>query len=159
MYAISLGRHILGYGLYPCMLAIECVCFRCKDELARGDVPKSAQCYMHETGASKEQVHAYVRQMICDTWGKMNYETKTARTSSLLSRGFVKAALNLARMSQCMYEYGDGHRCPNKAKTVEHVRALLVTPVPLDGLKYNELAFLSQSYFMQLVRDDGLTKL
>lgn len=53
MYAISLGRHILGYGLYPCMLAIECVCFRCKDELARGDVPKSAQCLHARDGSVK----------------------------------------------------------------------------------------------------------
>ncbi|KAJ4901137.1 hypothetical protein Rs2_15088 [Raphanus sativus] len=105
------------------------------DELARGDVLKSAQCYMHETGASEEEAHAHVQQMICETWDEMNYETKTARTSSLLSRGFMEAAVNLARMSQCMYQYGDGHGCPNKAKTVERVRALLVNPVPLDGLE------------------------
>ncbi|KAF3487177.1 hypothetical protein F2Q69_00055780 [Brassica cretica] len=104
------------------------------DELARGDVLKSAQCYMHETGASEEEAHAHVQQMIRDTWDEMNSETKTARTSSLLSRGFVEAAVNLARMSQCMYQYGDGHGCPDKAKTVERVMSLLVNPVPLDGL-------------------------
>uniref|UniRef100_A0A0D3DAV9 Terpene synthase metal-binding domain-containing protein n=1 Tax=Brassica oleracea var. oleracea TaxID=109376 RepID=A0A0D3DAV9_BRAOL len=78
------------------------------DGLARGDVLKSAQCYKHETGASEEEAHAHVQQMICDTWDEMNYETKMARTSSLLSRCFVEAAVNLARMSQCMYQYGDG---------------------------------------------------
>ncbi|CAF2002673.1 1,8-cineole synthase 1, chloroplastic isoform X1 [Brassica napus] len=103
-------------------------------ELARGDVLKSAQCYMHETGASEEEAHAHVQQMICDTWDEINSETITARTSLLLSRGFVEAAVNLARMSQCMYQYGDGHGCPDKAKTVERVTSLLVNPVPLDGL-------------------------
>lgn len=125
---------MLGYGLYPCMLANECVYLICKDELARGDVLKSAQCYMHETGASEEEAHAHVQQMICDTWDEINSETITARTSLLLSRGFVEAAVNLARMSQCMYQYGDGHGCPDKAKTVERVTSLLVNPVPLDGL-------------------------
>ncbi|CAN7102179.1 unnamed protein product [Brassica rapa subsp. narinosa] len=102
-----------------------------RDELARGDVLKSAQCYTHETGASEEEAHAHVQQMICDTWDEINYETKMARTYSLLSRGFVEAAVNLARMSQCMYQYGDGHGCPDKAKTVERVMSLLVNPVPL----------------------------
>ncbi|KAH0854926.1 hypothetical protein HID58_028204 [Brassica napus] len=103
-----------------------------RDELARGDVLKSAQCYTHETGASEEEAHAHVQQMICDTWDEINYETKMARTYSLLSRGFVEAAVNLARMSQCMYQYGDGHGCPDKAKTVERVMSLLVNPVPLS---------------------------
>ncbi|RID60136.1 hypothetical protein BRARA_F03315 [Brassica rapa] len=104
-----------------------------RDELARGDVLKSAQCYTHETGASEEEAHAHVQQMICDTWDEINYETKMARTYSLLSRGFVEAAVNLARMSQCMYQYGDGHGCPDKAKTVERVMSLLVNPVPLKS--------------------------
>uniref|UniRef100_A0A1J3JDY9 1,8-cineole synthase 2, chloroplastic n=1 Tax=Noccaea caerulescens TaxID=107243 RepID=A0A1J3JDY9_NOCCA len=103
------------------------------DELARGDVLKSVQCYMHETGASEEKASAHVQQMISDTWDEMNYETKTARSSTIaLSRGFVEAAMNLARMSQCMYQYGDGHGCPDKAKTVERVLSLLVNPIPLE---------------------------
>ncbi|KAG7563536.1 Terpene synthase metal-binding domain [Arabidopsis suecica] len=101
-------------------------------ELARGDVLKSVQCYMHETGASEETARDRVQQMISDTWDDMNYETKTARSSSLLSRGFVEAAMNLARMSQCMYQYGDGHGCPDKAKTVDRVQSLLVDPIPLN---------------------------
>ncbi|KAF8096410.1 hypothetical protein N665_0309s0036 [Sinapis alba] len=102
------------------------------DELARGDVLKLSQCYMHETGASEEEARAHMHQMICDMWDEMNYETKTAWTSSLQSRGFMEAAVNLARMSQCMYQHGDGHGCPDKAKTVERVMYLLVNPVPLE---------------------------
>ncbi|KAF8100391.1 hypothetical protein N665_0225s0009 [Sinapis alba] len=105
------------------------------DELARGDVLKSIQCYMHETGASGKEARAHVQQMICETWDEMNDETKTARASSSSQfGGFVEAAVNLARMSQCMYQYGDGHGCPEKAKTIERVMSLLVNPVPLDGL-------------------------
>lgn len=98
------------------------------DELARGDVLKSVQCYMHETGASEEEARGHVQQMISDTWNEMNYEAKIA----LLPRGFVEATVNLARMSQCIYQHGDGHGRPDKAKTVERVMSLFVSPVPLD---------------------------
>ncbi|CAH8368853.1 unnamed protein product [Eruca vesicaria subsp. sativa] len=100
------------------------------DELARGDNLKSIQCYMHETGASEEEARAHVQQMISETWNEMNYETKTAKHSSSFSRAFVNAALNLARMSQCMYQHGDGHGFPDKAKTVDRVMSLLVNPIP-----------------------------
>lgn len=86
---------------------------------------------MHETGASEEKAREHVQQMISDTWDEMNYETKTACSSLSLSRGFVEAAMNLARMSQCMYQHGDGHGCPDKAKTVDRVQSLLVDPIPL----------------------------
>ncbi|VVB10483.1 unnamed protein product [Arabis nemorensis] len=101
------------------------------DELKRGDVLKSVQCYMNETGASEEKACTYVQQMISDTWNEMNYEI-ISHDSSPLPRGFVEAAINLARMSQCMYQYGDGHGSPDKAKTVDRVLSLLVNPVPLD---------------------------
>ena len=110
------------------MRANDCVCLLCKDELARGDVLKSVQCYMHETGATEEEAQAHVQQMICDTWEEMNYEAKMAGTSSL-PRGFVEAAMNVARMAQCIYQYGDGHGCPEEGKTVERFMYLVVNPV------------------------------
>ncbi|CAA7033114.1 unnamed protein product [Microthlaspi erraticum] len=101
------------------------------DELKRGEVFKSVQCYMNETGVSEEKACAYMKQMISDTWTEINYE-KISNDSSILPRGFVEAAINLARTSQCMYQYGDGHGSPDKAKTVDRVMSLLVNPVPLD---------------------------
>ncbi|KAL0827494.1 hypothetical protein Bca101_051172 [Brassica carinata] len=47
-----------------------------------------------------------------DTPDDMNYETQKVNNSSSLSRGFVKAALNLGCMSQCVYQHGDGHAKP-----------------------------------------------
>ncbi|XP_010544282.1 PREDICTED: 1,8-cineole synthase 1, chloroplastic-like isoform X2 [Tarenaya hassleriana] len=101
------------------------------DELARGDVPKSIQCYMHETGASEAEARAHVKQMIRDTWEEINRE-RTARGSTSLPRRFIEVAMNLARMSLCMYQYGDGHGCPDKANTVDRIRSLLIDPIPLD---------------------------
>jgi len=48
-----------------------------------------------------------------------------------LSTSFVEAAMDLARMLQWMYQHGDGHGCPDKAKTVDHVQSFLVDPIPL----------------------------
>ncbi|XP_033134426.1 LOW QUALITY PROTEIN: beta-myrcene/(E)-beta-ocimene synthase 2, chloroplastic [Brassica rapa] len=101
------------------------------DELKRGDVLKSVQCYMNETGASEEKSRAYVEDMISNTWNEMNNEI-ISHDSSLLPRGFVEAAINLARLSQCMYQYGDGHGSPEKAKTVDRILSTLVNPIPLD---------------------------
>ncbi|KFK22267.1 hypothetical protein AALP_AAs66747U002400 [Arabis alpina] len=93
------------------------------EELARGDTMKSVQCHMQETGASEAQSRAYIQRMIGAAWDDLNLERKSC---------FVEAAANLGRVAQCVYQYGDGHGCPDKAKTVHHVRSLLVHPVPLD---------------------------
>ncbi|EOA26785.1 hypothetical protein CARUB_v10022874mg [Capsella rubella] len=102
-----------------------------QDELARGDVHKSIQCYMNETGASEEKARSHVRQMINDLWDEMNYE-KMSHGSSLHHHDFMETVMNLARMSLCMYQYGDGHGSPEKAKIVDRVMSLLFNPVPLD---------------------------
>ncbi|KAJ0232440.1 Terpene synthase [Hirschfeldia incana] len=101
------------------------------DELARGDVLKSIQCYMNETGASEEKARVHVRQIINDMWDEMNYEKMKSR-SSLISEDFAEAIMNLARMSQCMYQYGDGHGSPETAKIVDRVMSLLFNPILLD---------------------------
>ncbi|RVW26290.1 (-)-alpha-terpineol synthase [Vitis vinifera] len=44
------------------------------DELKRGDVPKSIQCYMYETSASEDDARKYIGFLIDETWKKMNEE-------------------------------------------------------------------------------------
>ncbi|KAF2598981.1 hypothetical protein F2Q68_00011298 [Brassica cretica] len=67
----------------------------------------------------------------------MNYETQKVNNSSSLSRGFVKAALNLGCMPQCVYQHGDGHASPDKGKTVDRIMSLFVNPIPLDWSNLN----------------------
>ncbi|XP_010440107.1 PREDICTED: tricyclene synthase, chloroplastic isoform X2 [Camelina sativa] len=98
------------------------------EELARGDTMKSVQCHMHETGASEAESRAYIREMIGVAWDDLNLEKR----SCMLHQGFVEAAANLGRVAQCIYQYGDGYGCPDKAKTIDHVRSLLVHPIPID---------------------------
>ncbi|XP_076911475.1 R-linalool synthase QH1, chloroplastic-like [Bidens hawaiensis] len=94
------------------------------DELARGDVPKSIQCYMHETGET-EEARKYIKKMIRGMWKKLNKER--ARANSQLSREFVEYASNLARMAQFMYGKGDGHARPDITKS--YLSSLLFNPI------------------------------
>ncbi|KAL0711904.1 hypothetical protein Bca4012_018882 [Brassica carinata] len=101
------------------------------DEMARGDVLKSIQCYMNETGVSEEEARMHVQKMINNMWDEMNYE-KIENHSSLIPQDFAETIMNLAGMSQCIYQYGDGHGCPEKSKINDRVMSLLFSPIPLD---------------------------
>ncbi|XP_058006376.1 terpene synthase 10 [Hevea brasiliensis] len=96
------------------------------DELKRGDVLKSIQCYMHETGASEAKARDHIRFLISETWKKVNKERVA---DSPFSETFIGLVNNLARMAQCMYQYGDGHGIGNH-ETKDHVLSLLVQPIP-----------------------------
>ncbi|KAB2064629.1 hypothetical protein ES319_A09G033000v1 [Gossypium barbadense] len=97
------------------------------DELKRGDVPKSIQCYMHETGCSEVKAREYVKKLIDATWKRMNGEYLMSQ--SPLSLPFKHIALNLVRIAQCMYQYGDNHGIEDQ-KTNDHVLLLLVSSIP-----------------------------
>ncbi|KAK7243798.1 hypothetical protein RIF29_38610 [Crotalaria pallida] len=77
-----------------------------KRENETGDIPKSIQCYMNETGSSEAAAREYVKSLMYTTWKKINEE---AYNNSSLSRSFIDTAVNLARMALCMYQHGDGH--------------------------------------------------
>ncbi|XP_075650034.1 myrcene synthase, chloroplastic-like [Castanea sativa] len=98
------------------------------DEIKRGDVPKSIQCYMNETGASEEDAREYIRCMISATLKKMN-EVRVA--SSPFSQTYIDISFNVARMAQFMYQHGDGHGAGNH-ETKAHILSLLIQPIPLN---------------------------
>ncbi|KAL6312510.1 hypothetical protein AAG906_033287 [Vitis piasezkii] len=76
----------------------------------RGDVPKSIQCYMYETGASEEEARKHISNLIGETWKKLNED------------GAVE-------MGQFMYQHGDGHGI-EYGETEDRVLSLLVEPFP-----------------------------
>ncbi|KAL7589822.1 hypothetical protein Lser_V15G40792 [Lactuca serriola] len=95
------------------------------DEIARGDNPKSIQCYMHETGATETEARKYIQKLIMETWKKLNKE-RTGANSQFL-REFNDGATNLARMAQFMYGDGDRHGRPELTRP--HVVSLLFNPI------------------------------
>ncbi|XP_030936303.1 myrcene synthase, chloroplastic-like [Quercus lobata] len=99
-----------------------------KFELERGDVPKSIQCYMNETGASEEDAYEYIRCLISAIWKKINEER--AETSPF-SDTFIEIIFNIVRVAHCMYQYGDGHGVGNH-ETKDCLLSLFVQPIPLQ---------------------------
>ncbi|KAJ4703837.1 Terpene synthase [Melia azedarach] len=95
------------------------------DELKRGDVPKSIQCYMRETGVSKSEADEHVRDLIAKIWMKIN---KDRAENPHLPNIFVGIAMNLARMAQCMYQHGYGLGLQDNSK--DRVLSLLIHPIP-----------------------------
>ncbi|XP_017971249.1 PREDICTED: probable terpene synthase 9 [Theobroma cacao] len=75
-----------------------------KAESARGDVAKSTECYMIETGASKEEARDHIKELMAHSWKKLNEESY----KNLLPRSMINMCLNMARTAQCIFQHGDG---------------------------------------------------
>nr|AZM65211.1 terpineol synthase [Santalum album] len=96
-------------------------------ELKRGDVPKSIQCFMHETGASEEEARRHLKHLIGETWKQIN---RSCVEQTPLGRTFVTMAMNLARMAECVYQYGDGHGNNEDNVVRSRIKSLLIESFP-----------------------------
>ncbi|RWR98053.1 Geraniol synthase, chloroplastic [Cinnamomum micranthum f. kanehirae] len=74
------------------------------DELKRGDVPKSIQCYMHEAGVTEDVARDHIMGLFRETWKKLNEYL----VESSLPHAFIDHAMNLGRVAYCTYKHGDG---------------------------------------------------
>ncbi|KAK6156769.1 hypothetical protein DH2020_011017 [Rehmannia glutinosa] len=66
-----------------------------EDEMKKGDVPKSIQCYMNETGASREEAREHIKFLMYEMWKKLNEERVA---DSPFQSEFVKATVDHVRM-------------------------------------------------------------
>ncbi|PIN18645.1 (-)-alpha-terpineol synthase [Handroanthus impetiginosus] len=96
------------------------------DEMKRGDVLKSVQCYMNETGACEEEAREYIRFLIGEAWKEMNRE-RVAESS--FPHEFIRSAVNLGRTAQYMYHHGDGHGHQQHPEIKDQFRKLLFEPI------------------------------
>ncbi|KAK4275782.1 hypothetical protein QN277_018808 [Acacia crassicarpa] len=112
-------------------LANDLASYKIKSDISKssnefdGDVPKSLECHMKETGASEQEAFEYVYALMCQTWKKMN----AAVNNSEFSQSFTEIAMNLARMAQYMYQHGDGHS--EDSHTNLRLLSLLNNPIPV----------------------------
>ncbi|XP_031472856.2 (-)-alpha-terpineol synthase [Nymphaea colorata] len=77
----------------------------------RGNLPRSVQIYMNEARVAEEQARQHIRNLLRDAWRRLNRELLSAQQQqqqTAFSRSFMNVALNIARVSQCMYDYEDG---------------------------------------------------
>ncbi|KAJ0981665.1 hypothetical protein J5N97_009920 [Dioscorea zingiberensis] len=124
---------------YPTVMRQAFLIFRLCDDLGtsteemnRGDVMKSIQCYMHEKAVSEVIARDYIRGTIREAWKKLN--TSLLTTSSPFEESFINLALSIARMAHCIYEHGDGYGEQNH-ETKDGVISLLIEPVSLDKIE------------------------
>ncbi|KAL5568200.1 hypothetical protein UlMin_024775 [Ulmus minor] len=104
------------------------------DGIERDDVPKSIQCYMHQSGASEKEARQYIKFLIGETWKQMNEDRVT---NSPFCKVFIEIATNLGRMAQCMYQHGDGH--VHDPETKDRVLSLLINPISIRVLEDAEV--------------------
>ncbi|CAL9152026.1 unnamed protein product [Musa hybrid cultivar] len=95
------------------------------DELERGDVSKSIQCYMHETGVSEDAARRHIRGLIKGNWRAINGDRSF---TSRFEENLKMMAINIPRMAQCMYQYGDGLGKPGLVMS-DRIRSLLIEPI------------------------------
>ncbi|KAJ7965054.1 Pinene synthase [Quillaja saponaria] len=123
----------LGYlEEYPNIIRSSSIICRLSNDLRPflgdlGDVPKSIECYMKETGASEEDARKHIRSLISKTWKKMNEEHLVA-ASSPFSQPFIEVATNAARGGLCMYQEGDNY-LTQYPKVKDWINFLLVHPI------------------------------
>lgn len=100
------------------------------DELKRGDVPKAIQCYMHDSGVSEEEARLHMRKLVRNGWKKVNKYRFMESQESPLTPTLVEMMQNLTRVSQNLYEHGDGHGIED-GETKDRVLRLLFQPIPM----------------------------
>ncbi|KAI3847059.1 hypothetical protein MKW92_041566, partial [Papaver armeniacum] len=103
------------------------------DELKRGGVPTSIQCYMHETGFSESAAREHIKHVINDKWELMNNDKFS---QSVYPDSFIDSMQNFARASHALYQfdegyYGDGFGVASGSLTKGHIISLFFEPIPV----------------------------
>lgn len=80
---------------------------------------------MKENGVSEMVAHKYIHNLLDETWKKMN---KDRVIYSTFSKYFLETLTNLARISHCTYQYGDGHGAPNTLSK-NQIKELILEPI------------------------------
>ncbi|KAL5797769.1 hypothetical protein ACOSQ2_002589 [Xanthoceras sorbifolium] len=97
------------------------------DEIKRGDVAKSIQCYMNAEGMSEEEARDRINGLISNSWKKLN-EIKINK--NYLPETMVKMCLNMARTAQCIFQHGDGIGT-SIGVTQDRLIWLILKPIPI----------------------------
>nr|ASF57704.1 geraniol synthase 1 [Caladenia plicata] len=117
---------------YPPIVRSSCMLFRLyndlateKEEIKRGDAPKSVQCFMNENNVCEMEAEDYIKILVRKYWKELN--GMRYRGTNYM-KCFQEAVVDVPRMAQCMYQFGDGHSEPNQ-ETKDRVILLLMEPI------------------------------
>ncbi|XP_062106180.1 probable terpene synthase 9 [Humulus lupulus] len=96
-----------------------------KDEIKRGDVKKSVECYMAEKGTSEEEAIKHIKELRSNSWKMVNKEIILC--NNCLPKSIVKICLNMARTAQFIFQHGDGIGT-STGVTKDRLTSLIVKP-------------------------------
>lgn len=88
---------------------------------------------MREMNVSEKEAEEHIKSMINNTWKKINGQCLKNQSHNLLPCSFVKVTTNVARMVQCLYQFGDGFGIQDR-ETRNHISSLLIEPINLDKI-------------------------
>ncbi|XP_078161726.1 monoterpene synthase 8, chloroplastic-like [Carex rostrata] len=97
------------------------------EEIKRGDIEKSIQCTMRDKGVSESVARQEIMEMILKYWTSLNSEVCG---NSAFEKYLKNVALNIPRMAQRIYQYGDGYGKPGSDTKN------LVTSILLESINY-----------------------
>ncbi|XP_019167683.1 PREDICTED: tricyclene synthase EBOS, chloroplastic-like [Ipomoea nil] len=100
-----------------------------KAELERGETANLILCHMRESGHSEDDSRDYIRCLLDEAWKNLN-KNNASNNVSRFGKTFIEAAINLARISQCTYQHGDGHGAPD-TRSRNRVLSLIIQPLAL----------------------------
>ncbi|KAF3787825.1 hypothetical protein EJ110_NYTH22346 [Nymphaea thermarum] len=104
---------------------------RSRVAFGRGNLPRSVQIYMNEARVAEELARQHISNLLRDAWRRLNRELLSAQQQqqqTAFSRPFMNVALNIARVSQCMYDYEDGVGVLEH-ESMDRVYSLIAKPI------------------------------
>ena len=96
-----------------------------QEELKRGDAPSSIAIYMFENRAMETDARRAMRDLTMETWKIVNQDVYD---KCQYPPSFANACVNMARISHCIYQGGDGVSAPDDGKRKE-ISELFLEPL------------------------------
>ncbi|XP_037497536.1 casbene synthase, chloroplastic-like [Jatropha curcas] len=97
-------------------------------EQDRGHVSSCIDCYMNQYGVSKKKAMEEMQKMAINEWKKVN-EQLIMRPTEVVPVDLLMRIVNLVRLTDVSYKYGDGYTDSKQLK--EYVKGLFLEPIPI----------------------------
>nr|XP_043615772.1 (E)-beta-ocimene synthase, chloroplastic-like [Erigeron canadensis] len=97
------------------------------EEMERGETANAISCYRRESGVCEDVARKYINNLIDEAWRNLT-KAQVVLGKDSADHPLVNMAINLARVSHCTYQYGDGHGAPD-AKAKDRVLSVIIEPI------------------------------